>query len=241
MDKKGWIIFGVIVVVLFGGLIILSQKNKIDVSGINVNVVTSASDKNGNIADHVFGKKDSKVVLIEYGDFQCPYCGNDYAGIKAVADKYQGQIAFVFRNLPLTTLHPNALAGASAAEAAGLQGKYWQMHDLLYENQDDWSNAASTSARTDKFAGYAEQLGLNVDKFKTDMSSDQVQKKIAFDRALFKKTGYEQSTPTLVLDGTKLADDIPSDQSKLDSTVAAELKKDNIALPDTAKKTTTKK
>ena len=87
MTQKSWIIFGAVVVILFGGLIYLSSKNSIDVSKINTNSVLGATKDSGNTADHVFGKRDSKVLLIEYGDYQCPGCGGAYPQLKTVSEK----------------------------------------------------------------------------------------------------------------------------------------------------------
>lgn len=229
MSKKAWIVFVVIVVILLGGLIVLSNQNKVDVSKVNANSILKGTTQSGSIGDHVLGKADSKVILVEYGDYQCPYCGESYPGIKAVATKYAGQIAFVFRNFPLTTLHPNALAAAAAAEAAGLQGKYWEMHDMLYENQNDWSSA-SGDQRAGIFLGYAKSIGINGDTFTADLAKASINDKITFDQALGKQLGVN-ATPTLYLDGVKLDDQTASTQSKLDSAVAAALKKAGIALP----------
>lgn len=234
VDKKGWIIFGVIVVVLFGGLIVLGQKNKIDVNGIDTNAIVASSDKNGNIADHVFGNKDSKVILVEYGDFQCPYCGQAHPGIKTVTEKYKDQVAFVFRNFPLTSMHPNARAAAGAAEAAGLMGKYWEMNNALYENQDAWSSLNSTE-RTNEFVKYATSIGLDEQTFRDNLEKTAINQKISFDQALGKKINVT-ATPTLFLNGVKLDDGVAADEDKLDTAIQAELKKNNIALPDETKK-----
>lgn len=204
MSKKAWIIFVAVVVVLFGGAVYLSNKDKvsIDTSHIDTTKVVSASAQSGNIGDHVFGQPNSKVVLVQYGDFQCPGCGAAYPNIKQLITKYQGQITFIFRNFPLTTLHPNALAAAGVAEAAGLQGKYWQMHDALYENQNNW-NTLSVDQRTQYFESLATQLGLNLTKFRTDVASAAVSQKIAFDQQLGNKDGV-QGTPTFILNGKTL-------------------------------------
>ncbi len=238
MNKKTWTIFVVSVVVIFGGLILLARLSnpQIDVSGVNTNAIIAPSKANGNIGDHVYGNKNSKVILVEYGDFECPACGAAYPQVKAVTHEYKNQIAYVFRNFPLTTIHPNAQAAAAAAEAAGLQGKYWQMHDKLYETQNDWSSA-STSQRGSLFEGYAKSLGLNVSEFDNALNSGNsgILQKIRFDQALGNKLGVN-ATPTLYLDGTPLNDQLGSDLtsgtgSKLRSLINAELKKNNIALP----------
>lgn len=229
MSKKAWIIFAVICIVLLGGLIYVSVKNRIDVSDIDQNKVQPAMASNGEIADHVSGKKDSKVILVEYGDFQCPYCSESFPNVKKVTDKYKDQITYVFRNQPLTTLHQNALAAAAAAESAGLQGKFWEMHDLLYRRQNDWSNLSGT-ALTDRLVSYAQELGIKTDKFKTDLSDPRIQKKINFDRALYAKFSNSPSTPTFVLNGKEVDSDIvqdtiKNDGAKLDAAIAEALKK----------------
>lgn len=238
MNKKTWTIFVVAVVVIFGGLILLARLGNpaIDVSKVNPNTVLAATKASGNVADHVFGQKNSKVILVEYGDFQCPACGAAYPQVKAVTNEYQGQIAVVFRNFPLTTLHPNAQAAAAAAEAAGLQGKFWEMHDKLYETQSEWSSATA-SQRSNLFQNYAISLGLNPTKFSDALnsSSSGVLQKIRFDQALGNKVGVD-ATPTLFLNGKSLNDQLGNDLTsgngdKLRQLINAELKKNGIALP----------
>lgn len=207
MTKKTWIIFIVVCLVIFGGLIFSSRSKKIDVSKVDGNKVLTASQDSGNIGDHTFGKTDSKVVLVEYGDFQCPYCGRAFAGIKKVTEEYKDKIAFVFRNNPLPSLHPNAKSAAAAAEAAGLQGKYWEMHDELYTKQDAWSNLG-TDERTKAFVDYAKTIGVkDLDKFKTDMAAEGVNAKINYDLSLGQKAGVT-GTPSFFLNGEKISDDI---------------------------------
>src|ERR1700733_2792868 len=87
-------------------------------------------------ADHIQGSSDAAVTLVEYGDYECPYCGAAYPVIKQIQRKMGRQLRFVFRNFPLTNMHPFAEISAEAAEAASAQGKFWQMHDALYENQE---------------------------------------------------------------------------------------------------------
>ena len=229
MSKKAWIIFAAACVVVLGGLIYLSGKNKIDVSNVDIQKIQPAAEQSGQIADHVFGKADSKVMLVEYGDFQCPGCGAAYPTLKALSEKYQGQIAFVFRNFPLTTIHPNARAAAAVAEAAGLQGKYWEMHNKLYETQSSWENL-SGAERTDFFAGYASDLGLNVDTFKADLAGANVNQKISFDQAVGKKANVN-ATPTIYLNGKQIEQDTWGDQAKFDQAIVDALKANGIALP----------
>jgi protein-disulfide isomerase len=207
MNKVTWIIFGAVIVLVFGGLVVYSHVSNpsINVSKVDANSIISASTQNGQIADHVFGKVDSKVVLIEYGDFQCPSCGGAHPQLKAASEAYKDKVAFIFRNFPLTTIHPNARAASAASEAAGLQGKYWQMHDQLYEGQAAWENLTGDK-RTDFFVSYASSLGLDTAKFKIDLASTAVNSKISFDQALGKKIGVN-ATPSFYLSGKKLSDE----------------------------------
>ncbi len=215
LSNRAWIIFGVIVIGLFGGLIYLGQRNTIDVSGIDQMKIQSASEISGNIADHTYGNKQAKVTLVEYGDYQCPGCGSAYQPVKSTTEKYEDQLSFVFRNFPLATIHPNARAAAAAAETAGLMGKYWEMHDVLYENQSEWQSAGA-SERTTIFEGYAQTIGLNAKSFRELLTSksDTINQKISFDQALGQKAGVS-GTPTFYLNG-KLVDQYVKDGKIVD-------------------------
>lgn len=204
MNKIGWIIFTTVVIVLLGGLIAWTRiaNPPIDVSNVENNSIIAASDQNGNIGDHTKGSDKNEIILVEYGDYQCPSCGQAFAGVNTVIDEYNDDVTFVFRNFPLTSIHPNAKAASAVAEAAGLQGKYWEMHDVLYTNQDDWSTL-DASKRTDVFTQYATTIGLNIDTFKTDLTSKPVNQKINFDMAVGKKVNVS-ATPTFFLNGEKL-------------------------------------
>lgn len=210
MSTKGWIVFVGVVIAVFGGLIYLSGKDNVDVSSVHENEIISSSEQTGNIAEHVFGNAKAKVILVEYGDFQCPACGGAHPNIKRITEQYKDKLAFVFRNFPLTTIHPNARAGAAAVEAAGLQGKYWEMHNGLYESQNEWSESDSET-RTNFFVSKAKEVGVkDIEKFKKDLSSSSVNKKISFDQALGKKIGAN-ATPTLVLNGEQVSDEATND------------------------------
>lgn len=204
MSKLRWIIFGAIVVLVLGGLIVYSRMNStdVDVSNVDANSIIAASEQNGNIADHVFNDTKSDTILVEYGDFQCPGCGSAHPNVKTLLEEYGDKISFVYRNFPLTSIHPNARAAAGAAEAAGLQGKYWEMHDLLFENQAQWQNL-NTSERTTTFTSYAQTLDLNMSQFEADLAGSAINQKIAFDQALGTKVGVD-STPSFFLNGEEL-------------------------------------
>jgi protein-disulfide isomerase len=190
MEKRFWIIIGIIAV-LFLGILYLGGKDDKG-SGKNTTATTS---------NHVKGKLDSKVTLLEYGDFQCPVCGSYYATVSQVVTKYEDKIKFQFRNLPLTQIHQHAFAAARAAEAASEQGKFWQMYDLLFANQTSWSGSTSP---TISFKQYASQVGIDTGKYETAFASDKVNDTINADVAAFKKTKQSMGTPTFFLNGKKL-------------------------------------
>lgn len=233
MSKKAWIIFAAVCVLVLGSLVALSNSKKADVSNVDANKIQTASEESGNIAEHTFGQKDSKVVLVEYGDFQCPGCGGMHPTVKSLTEKYEGQVTFVFRNFPLTTIHPNALVAAAAVESAGLQGKYWEMHNKMFESQDAWKGA-TVKNRIDVFTGYAKELGLNVDTFKTDIASENVTKKINYDMAIGKKINVS-STPTFVLNGKTLTNEEWGNPEKFEALIVAQLKEKGVSIPETDK------
>ena len=229
MSKKAWIIFSVVAVGLLAALVVISGRGKVDVNSIDTHSILSASEASGNIADHVFGKADSKVVLIEYGDFQCPTCGTTHPIIKPLTEKYKDQITFVFRNFPITNAHPNARAAAAAVESAGLQGKYWDMHNKLFESQQAWSGL-SPNDRGGYFTNAAKDLGLDIDKFNTDIASANVTRKISFDQALGKKDNVS-GTPTVFLNGQNVELNVLTDSTKLEDLLKDEMKKQGVELP----------
>jgi protein-disulfide isomerase len=176
-------------VIVFGAIFALTG-NKSGDSG-------DGSSGSSKPTSHVEGKSTSGVKLVEYGDFQCPYCGQAYAPIKQAVSDLGDKISFQFRNFPLTNMHKNAFAAARAAEAADMQGKFWQMHDALYESQAQWSESDGPSTF---FNQLAKQIGLNVDKFKQDYASSAVNDRINADVAVGNKMKI-QGTPAFYLDG----------------------------------------
>jgi protein-disulfide isomerase len=183
MDKRFWAFIGVIAVI-FVGIIFFNSKKDSDTG-------------NAQPTNHVMNT-GGKITLTEYGDYQCPACGSYYPIVKQVVDKYKDSVTFQFRNLPLTQIHPNAFSGARAAEAAAKQNKFWEMHDILYENQSSWSESSNPM---DEFKDYAKQLGLNVQQFQDDYKSKAVSGPINADIAAFKKTGATMQTPSFFIDG----------------------------------------
>jgi protein-disulfide isomerase len=147
--------------------------------------------------DHIKGEKNAPVTLLEYGDFECPYCGSAYPVIKKVEELEGDNLRIVFRNFPLSEIHPHALKAAYAAEAAGKQGKFWQMHDLLFENQGRLGD--------EDLLGYARTLGLDIRQFQKDMVSKMTIEKVKNDFIGGAESGVN-GTPTLYINGIRFDD-----------------------------------
>ena len=154
--------------------------------------------------DHAEGPADASVTLVEYGDYQCPYCGAAYPVVKEVQKTLGKKLRFVFRNFPLTQAHPYALIAAEAAEAAALQGKFWEMHDLLFEEQH--------LLKPEIIPIWAERIGLNVEPFGNDIKKDVVEKRIQEDRRSGIRSGVN-GTPTFFINGSRY--DGPPDYNSL--------------------------
>jgi protein-disulfide isomerase len=167
----------------------------------NANVSTPLNDEE-EVSGWAKGDTDSNVKLVEYSDFQCPACRYYYSLVKELNDKFAGKIYFEYRYFPLKQIHPNTMISSQAAEAAGLQNKFWEMYDKLFENQKDWSNMNKTEFEQ-VLAGYAEEIRLDVEKFKTDLVSKEVTNKVeaSYNFAIKNKIN---STPTFFLNGNKI-------------------------------------
>jgi protein-disulfide isomerase len=140
--------------------------------------------------DHIQGSSTAKVVLVEYGDYQCPFCGEAYPIIKKIQKEYGKDLKFVFRNFPLTQIHPRAEFGAELAEAAGLQGKFWEMHDFIYENQKSLDDE-------EFFLKYADKkLGLDKEKIRQSVAQHALAPRIREDFMSGVRSGVN-GTPTL--------------------------------------------
>jgi protein-disulfide isomerase len=167
---------------------------------------------------HALGPADAPVTLEEFGDFQCPPCGFLHPELKKIANTYGSKVRIIFRELPLVPSHPHALTAARAAEAAGMQGKFWEMHGIIFENQRTWHSAFDARPI---FEEYAKAIGLNVERYKRDLGSSTVEQRIFLDgkRAhALNVTG----TPTVFLNGKEVPfDSLPAD--RLGSLIDAEL------------------
>lgn len=168
------------------------------------------------LSDRTKGNENSKIELIEYSDFQCPACGAYYPYVKQITEEFLGQVRFAYRHFPLRQ-HKNAELAGRAAEAAGKQNKFWEMHDLLFENQQTWSNSDKAE---DIFTAFAAKLDLNVEKFGADINSKEVKDKIADDL----KSGLSirvNATPTFILNGKMLNPNSMSPQTLKEQISAA--------------------
>jgi protein-disulfide isomerase len=145
-------------------------------------------------------KVSSPVVLEEYGDYQCPPCGLLYPVLKDIEHEYGKQLQIVFHHFPLTKIHKNAMNAARAAEAARNQGKFWEMHDRLYRNQNAWKDLDDPRPM---FIQYAQELGLNADRFTRDLDSPEVEQRIASDMQKGTSIGVT-GTPTVFIEGQML-------------------------------------
>lgn len=145
--------------------------------------------------DHTIGKPTATITLVEYGDYQCSHCAEAYPLIKKLLKEFNNQLLFVFRNFPLQESHPEAMIAAEAAEAAGLQNKFWEMHDMIYEHQDELSE--------NNLQYFAENLDLNLDKFENDRDSADVTAKIESDFESGIRSGVN-GTPTFFINDQRL-------------------------------------
>jgi protein-disulfide isomerase len=157
----------------------------------------SAAKESGE--GHVLGPADAPVTLQEFGDFQCPPCGRLSEPINQLQRDYKEKLRLVFRNFPLIN-HLHARDAAYAAEAAGLQGHFWEMHDVLYREQAVWSNSADARAL---FAAYAGYIGLNTERFKLDMDSEKVKERVDADQKQGLSLGVK-NTPTIFVNNTEI-------------------------------------
>jgi protein-disulfide isomerase len=149
-------------------------------------------DRLDEAVDHVRGGPDGRLI-VEYGDYECPYSRAAFRAIERVESQLGDQVRFAFRHFPLAEIHPHALAAAAAAEAAALQGRFWEMHELLFHRQQ--------ALEDDALRGYAIELGLDVERFDSDWASSSVLARIRRDVDSGIATGEILGTPTLFIDG----------------------------------------
>lgn len=170
--------------------------------------------------DWASGPRTAPVTLVEYSDFQCPACGAYYPVLKELMKEYDGRIRFVYRHFPLRAIHAHADFAARAAEAAGKQGKFWEMEALLFEHQRDWAESANAEGLITE---YAVSLGLDRGRFESDVNSREVSQKVEKDFQGGLASGVN-ATPTFFLNGKKLEN--PKSYDEFRNTITAELEKE---------------
>lgn len=196
MNSRFGIILAVIIIGFLGILFIGKRDSAAPV------------DENGNAvqaSSYTYGEGKANVTLVEYGDFECPGCGAYFPIVSQLKEKYKDQITFQFRNFPLSSLHPNAMAAHRAAVAAEKQGKFWEMHDLLFQGQSTWNAQSGNNFEqaTTIFEGFAEQLELDLDTYKADRDSAATNSLIQADIKAGKDLQVT-GTPTFFLNGEQL-------------------------------------
>src|SRR3990167_2325581 len=190
-ESKFFIGIGLVtLVIIVAGVFLLGRKTTPASPVQNEQKVLGSSIRNFQ------GNANATVKIVEFADFQCPACGVAHPIVKSIIEKNQDKIYFVYRHYPLSS-HRNAKLAAQASEAAQVQGKFWQMYDMIFENQKEWSDSSNAK---EIFESYAQKLGLDVNKFKEDF--DKTKSVIEQDYADGNQVGVD-STPTFFINGEK--------------------------------------
>ena len=190
-------IVGTVALVTLASGTLLYRAKRLPALAIPENSTTSAMG--GTEMVHVRGRADAPVTLVEFGDFQCPPCATLADPIDKLEREYRPRLRLVFRHLPFPN-HQHAREAALASEAASLQGRFWEMHDLLYREQSAWSKAPDVQAL---FNSYAGMLGLNIDRFEKDMESEQAKARVSSDEQQARALGLAM-TPSIFVNNSKL-------------------------------------
>jgi protein-disulfide isomerase len=161
--------------------------------------------------DHIQGPENAPLTLVEYADYECPYCGDAHVVVKRLQDELGPRLRFVFRNFPLTQVHPHAQLAAEAAEAAGAQNRFWEMHERLYENQ--------AALSPELIGAVAHGLGLDMERFEKDLASGQFRERVERDFMGGIRSGVP-GTPTFFINGER-HDGAPDEVSLLGALQAA--------------------
>jgi len=186
-----FVIIALVGLIALGGGVMLYRSKRPQVTGIPKE---SAPAGRQTEEVHVRGPANAAVTLEEYGDFQCPPCGGLEVPLQQIERDYASGLRVIFRNFPFT-IHEHAHEAAYAAEAAGLQGRFWEMHDLLYREQAVWAKTKDVQPLFDSYAG---MIGLNLERFKKDAGGEQVKAKVESDRKRGEELGVK-NTPTIFI------------------------------------------
>jgi protein-disulfide isomerase len=196
-NKTKPLIVIVVAVVLAAGIAVYwSRQSSASDTGSSSNTSIVVNPGGG----HIRGNASAPLTLVEFGDYECPACGYYYPMVEEVLRRYPDKVKLEFHHYPLIQMHAHALAAAMAAEAAGDQGKYWEMHDLLYKNQAVWARNPNPESQ---FLAFAADLGLDANKFMRSLKSPDVEKRILED---IQRGGVAKvnSTPTFIINGRSI-------------------------------------
>lgn len=192
LKKIGIWIGGILGIAAFVGILVWLASSPAPTS-----TITAAAVSEKDISK---GPQNPKATLIEYSDFQCPACKAYYQTVNQISEEYKDSLRVVYRNFPLANVHKNATLAAQASYAAHNQGKFWEYHDLLFQNQESWAAEGNPRA---KFEEYATELELDIELFKLDMESEETKNFVESQRQEALNAGAN-STPTFVLNGKQL-------------------------------------
>lgn len=188
MDKTTLVVIAVSFIVLLGGAFVFST------------IQTTESDEDVVLTEKVKGNTESTVTLAEYSDFQCPACQSFTPVLTEIMNEYGDQLRFEYHHFPLISIHPSAELAARASEAAGVQGKFWEMHDILFANQPQWSQNINPR---NQFIAYAEEIGLDAEMFKRHLNSKIIREAVQEDMREGRTLGIT-GTPSFYLNGEKM-------------------------------------
>jgi protein-disulfide isomerase len=226
MSKQFAALLAAIVLVFIGIFVFTGHKSSTS---------SSAKSNPSTLTQHIEGSTSSGVTLVEYGDFQCPFCEEYFPTVRSVTTEFKDQIQFQFRNFPLVNLHQNAFAAARAGEAAAQQNKFFPMFNALYD-AGNWQVWTTATDPTPYFSQFAQQIGLNVTQFKADYGSSKVNDLVRADMAKGNSLNI-QGTPTFFLDGKMVT--IPNNIAAFEKVIKAEIAKKAPAVGSTTTTTTT--
>ena len=203
-----WVGIVAVIILAVVGLILLSNSANSSPPPLSLQDAPNLPQLTTN--DLQEGNPQSKATIIEYADFQCPACGAEFPILNKLYSDYKGKFHFVYRFYPLTQIHKNALLSVKYGYGASLQGKFWQMHDVLFAHQNDWAEMTPEDV-TKTFDEYAKQLGLNLQKLHTDIADKKTDAIIAASVDGGNKAGVN-STPTMYLNGKQIvfSDHLPT-------------------------------
>jgi protein-disulfide isomerase len=209
---KRYLPFAIIAIVLFSAIVVaallLRTPRQSSLSPSQSGTGRPTGPQPGASPPRSKGKENAPVTIEEFGDLQCPPCAAMHPELQKIEKEYGERVRIIFRHFPLTQMHPYALEAAQAVEAAGLQGKFWEMHDWMYVQQDKWTQAPNVRQI---FLQQAQNLGLNVEKFRQDMNSAEVKQRIILDYNRGVSLGVT-GTPTLFINGKQVTSEQMTDE-----------------------------